>query len=476
MTIKRRLLLFFAIVALSAGAATFALIRGATEAEFRSFVFSGDAEKAGIYAGILGDYYAGRAGWEGLQEFLSDMPTFVHSEPDDRVGGGQAAAGAGRPASALRALPADRIAVADSGGRIVADNSGKLIGTVHPAGHLSLGIPVVSGGRRVGTVLVGSMIDSTFTGEDERFLDRVMRSTAFAVLASMALAVLLGLALSGRITRPLAILERAAGRIAGGDFSAAVPVSGRDEISSLSASFNVMAAELRRLDDAKRRIIADSAHELRTPVTLVRGNLEAMLDGVFPVDEAGLRGVYDETMRLSRLIDMLRELELIDSGGMRLDISRVELGPALEKAASLFKSQAEDKDIALSLDLPAPAPAVMADALRLDEVLYNLIGNAIKYAPRRGSVSVSARGGEDAATIRVDDSGPGISEAERDKVFERFYRTDKSRAQDSGGRGLGLSIAQEIVMAHGGSIRVEGSALGGSSFIVTLPSAEEAEG
>lgn len=475
MSIRRRLLLFFAIVALSAGAATFALVRGATEAEFRSFVFSGDAEKARIYAGMLGDYYAGRSGWEGLQDFLSDMPTFVHSERDD--GGGAAPAGeAGRPAAALRTLPADRIAVADSDGLIVADNSGKLIGTVHPAGHLSLGIPIMSGTGRVGTVLVGSMIDSTFTGEDERFLARVMRSTALAVLASMALAVLLGLALSGRITRPLAILERAARRIAGGDFTAAVPVSGRDEIASLSASFNAMAGDLRRLEDARRRIIADSAHELRTPVTLVRGTLEAMLDGVFPVDEAGLRSVYDETMRLSRLIETLRELELIDSGELRLELARVELGPALEKAASLFKPQAGEKDIALGLDLPERPPAVMADALRLDEVLYNLIGNAIKYAPRGGSVSLSARREGGRASIRVDDSGPGIPEAERDKVFERFYRTDKSRAQDSGGRGLGLSIAQEIVKAHGGSIRIEDSALGGSSFVVTLPSAEGAKG
>jgi len=230
-----------------------------------------------------------------------------------------------------------------------------------------------------------------------------------------------------------------------------------------------MTEELRRLDDAKRRIIADSAHELRTPVTLVRGTLEAMLDGVFPMDEANLRSVYDETMRLSRLIDMLRELELIDSGELSLDIAEIELGPVLEKAANLFKRQAAEKGISLSVEHPSRPPTVRADALRLDEVLYNLIANAIKYTPKGGSVSLSAGRNDGLASIRVDDSGPGIAEAERAMVFERFYRTDKSRAQDSGGRGLGLSIAQEIVKAHGGSIRVEGSRLGGSSFVVTLP-------
>jgi signal transduction histidine kinase len=264
-------------------------------------------------------------------------------------------------------------------------------------------------------------------------------------------------------------------KIAGGDFSVIVPVSGRDEVASLSASFNAMTGELRRLDEAKRRIIADSAHELRTPVTLIRGSLEAMIDGVFPMDLNTIRSVYDETMRLSRLIEMLRELELIDSGELKLSLDDIDVLPALEKAANLFKTSSGEKDIKIEVaDRGAGALAVRVDALRFDEVLYNLIENAIKYSPRGGKVDLTVRREGPSVLISVDDSGPGIPASEREKVFERFYRMDKSRAQDSGGRGLGLSIAYEIVKAHGGSIRIEDSPLGGASFVVTLSRAPSA--
>jgi Signal transduction histidine kinase len=473
MSIKQRLLLFFAIVVCAGGLATFVLVQRATESQFRSYVFSGDSEKAKVYANILGEYYAEHSGWMGLQAFLSEMPAFVFSKLDERIKGDKnLSLSPVYSQSALSALLSDRIAVADSDGRIVADTSGKLLGTVHPAMHLVRGVPVMADFQRVGTVLVGSMVDSSFTGASELFLEQVVRSLALAIVVSMALAVLLGLALSVQITRPLAVLEAAARKVASGDLSVLVPVSGRDEVASLAASFNTMTEELRRLDEAKRRIIADSAHELRTPVTLIRGSLEGMIDGVFPMDAVTVRSVYDETIRLSRLIDMLRELELIDSGELRLNRERIEISPSLYKAASLFRPQAEEKGILIEVDAQGPGGlAIEVDVLRFDEVLYNLIVNAIKYSPRGGRIALAARREGGSVLVSVDDSGPGIPDLERGKIFERFYRTDKSRAQDSGGRGLGLSIAYEIVKAHGGSIRVEESPLGGASFVVTLPAA-----
>lgn len=471
MNIKQRLLLFFAIVVCACGVTTFVLVRQATESQFRSFVFSGDAGKAKIYAGILAEYYTQHGGWEGLQSFLSEMPDFVFAQLEERIKGEQSFSPVPSYSSpTLSALLSDRIAVADAAGHIVADTSGKLLGTVHPEAHLAQGVPIMADFRQVGTVLVGSMVDSSFTGANERFLIQVARSLALAVAVSMAIAVLLGLAFSVQMTRPLASLNEAVRKIAAGDLSVVVPVSGRDEVASLSASFNAMAGELRRLDESKRRIIADSAHELRTPVTLIRGSLEAMLDGIYPTDEATIRSVYDETLRLSRLIDMLRELELIDSGELKLDFGDIDLAAAMEKAANLFRTASGEKAIDIEVLSPQDhALTVSVDPLRFDEVLYNLIENAIKYAPRGGMVAIAVRSEGEIVRISVDDSGPGIPEAEREKVFERFYRTDKSRAQDSGGRGLGLSIAYEIVKAHGGSIHVEGSPLGGSSFVVALP-------
>jgi len=473
MSIKQRLLAFFAIVICIEGLTTFVLAKKATETQFRTYVFAGDAEKAKVYAGILGEYYIEHSGWEGLQPFLSEMPAFVFSMLDEKIKGDKSFSPASTYSySTISALLSDRIAVADASGRIIADTSGKLLGTMHPAMHLAQGVPIMSDFRRIGTVLVGSMVDSTFTGANEQFLGQLVRSLTIAILVSTIIATLLGLALSMRITRPLAVLDGAARRIAGGDLSAIVPVSGRDEIASLSASFNTMSGELRRLDEAKRRIIADSAHELRTPVTLIRGTLEGMLEGVFPIDPDTIRSVYDETMRLSRLIDMLRELELIDSGELRLSLDDVDVLASLEKAAGLFRAQAGEKGITIEIGNGGADPiSIRADILRFDEVLYNLIANAIKYSPRGGRILLSAEREGDSVMIRVDDSGSGIPIPERERVFERFYRMDKSRAQDSGGRGLGLSIAYEITKAHGGRIHIEDSPLGGASFVVTLPSA-----
>jgi two-component system, OmpR family, sensor kinase len=471
MKLKYRLLLCFALVALACGAVNFLLVKRATEAQFRSFVFSGDEAKARVYAGILGDYYSGKGSWDGLQGFLSGIPALLFSRLDESVRGegGSAPSGA-RSLGAFGALLSDRIAVADSAGLIVADTSEKILGTVHPAMHLARGAPIMADFERVGTVLVGSMVDSTFTGSSERFILSIARSLALAVALSMAIAVLLGLAFSARVTGPLASLSAAVEKVASGDLSVLVPVDGRDEVASLSESFNAMTGELRRLEEAKRRIIADSAHELRTPVTLIRGTLEAMLDGIYPADEASLRSALDETIRLSRLIDTLRELELIDSGELELSLEALDAGAIVGKAASLFRPAAAEKGIELSVaEGGADGLGIEADALRLDEVLYNLLANAIKYTPRGGRIELSALAAEGWVCIRVDDSGPGVPEAERRSVLERFYRTDKSRAQDSGGRGLGLSIAYEIVKAHGGRIEVGASRLGGASFAVSLP-------
>ncbi|HET7838952.1 MAG TPA: ATP-binding protein, partial [Rectinemataceae bacterium] len=296
------------------------------------------------------------------------------------------------------------------------------------------------------------------------------RSLSIAILVSAGIAALFGIVLSIQITGPLAALDGAAKRIAAGDLSVTVQVRGEDEVASLSVSFNAMTGELKRLDEAKRRIIADSAHELRTPVTLIRGLLEGVIDGVFPLDMDMIRSVHDETLRLSRLIDMLHELELIDSGELRLSLDEMDLIPALEKAASLFGPSAGEKGICIEVGRGDPGGVrALVDVLRFDEVLYNLIGNAIKYSPRGGKVLCSARRAGASVLIAIEDSGPGIPGPEREKVFERFYRMDKSRAQDSGGRGLGLSIAYEIVKAHGGSIGIEDSPLGGASFVVSLP-------
>jgi len=469
MRLRYRLSLFFLVVILAGSFTSLVLTRSTTERVWRSFVFSGDSAKAKIYATILAEYYAQNRDWEGVQAFLAEIPRQVALTLDLKIHGGEDIPNiTSYSYDTIQALLADRIAVADSDGVIVGDSSGKLLRTVHPAMHLAHGYPILSNFKRVGTVLVGSMIDSSLTGIDERFLSSITSSLLWATLVSGLIALVLGLVFAGRVTRPIGQLHDAARRVAEGNFSVPVPVAGGDELAELSVSFNTMTEELRRLEEEKKRIIADAAHELRTPVTLIQGTVEAMLDGIYPLDRTSLESVHEETIRLSRLIDTLRELELIDSGELDLEFGEVDLLELARKALPLFASQAAAKGIDLGVAGELPV-LVKGDYLRLGEVLYNLLSNAIKYSPKGSVVRASVGEREGRPLLVVEDSGPGIPPAERQRVFERFYRLDASRAQDRGGRGLGLAIAQEIVKAHGGSIEAGDSGLGGAAFIVRFP-------
>jgi signal transduction histidine kinase len=196
-----------------------------------------------------------------------------------------------------------------------------------------------------------------------------------------------------------------------------------------------------------------------------------MIDGVYPLDVPTIESVHEETIRLARLIDTLRELEIIESGRLELALEEVDAVEIARKAVNLFTSSTKEKGIRLFIEtMEGTAFRVRADYLRLGEVVYNLLSNAIKYAPSGGSVrvAVSRDARSNLVEVAVDDSGPGIPPQERERVFERFYRIDKSRAR--GGTGLGLAIAAEIVKAHGGSITIGDSDLGGASFVVAIPS------
>ena len=468
MKLRTRFLLILAAVILAGSVSTFVLIRASAESVFRSYVFSGDRDKAKLYAALLGELYAKNRSWEEAKKFLEEFPVLVYSFLVKDW-----AYPFTLPPGTSKILGAERIVVADEKGVIVADTGGNLLGTVHPPHHLETGVPVMADFRRVGTVLVGSMIDSSLTPTGERFLTALTGSLAAATLVSGLIAFVLGLFFMLRVSRALGKLTEGARRVAGGDLAVLIPVQGKDEIAELSDSFNHMTGELRKLEEAKRRIIADSAHELRTPVTLIQGLLEGMMDGIFPTDAATLKSVHEETLRLSRLIDTLRELEVIESGRLELHLEDVDLGLLASQAAALFAGRLQDKGLSLSLPPAEPAvPPIKVDRLRLGEVVYNLLANAVRHTPEGGRIRISIDRSEEFTVFKVEDSGPGVPEEEREKIFERFYRIDKARSAARGGSGLGLSIAREIVRAHGGSLTAEASDLGGAAFLVRLPACE----
>lgn len=270
-----------------------------------------------------------------------------------------------------------------------------------------------------------------------------------------------------RMSRPLDELLEASNKVAEGDYSVRVQEKGPPEVYSLMRGFNSMTERLHVNDQQRRNMLADVSHELRTPITIIQGNVEGILDGLYPADEARLKSIIEETQILSRLVDDLRTMALAESGSLQLIREPTELALFIQEVISGFESQAKDKDIQIDLSL-ADVESVNIDALRIREVLSNIISNALRYTPRGGEVKVglteSGAGAERSVTILVQDSGSGIESADLSQVFDRFYKSS-----DSGGMGLGLSIAKYIVEAHGGKIWAESELGRGTKISFTLP-------
>jgi signal transduction histidine kinase len=270
-----------------------------------------------------------------------------------------------------------------------------------------------------------------------------------------------------RMFTPLDELYNASERVANGDYSVRVQEKGPPEIHSLMRSFNSMAERLQVNDQQRRNMLADISHELRTPITVIQGNVEGMLDGVYPADEERLKSIIEETQILSRLVEDLRTLALAESGALHLKREPTNIAELIRDAVSAFDALVKEKEIHIETILSDIEDANI-DPQRIREVLTNLLSNALRYTPRGGEVRVrlteAGSGLERTLTISVEDSGPGIDPAILPHVFDRFYKSS-----DSGGMGLGLSIAKYLVEAHDGKIWAESEMGKGTTISFTLP-------
>ena len=269
-----------------------------------------------------------------------------------------------------------------------------------------------------------------------------------------------------RMSMPLDELLDASNKVAEGDYSARVQEQGWPEVRSLAQGFNTMVEKLQLSDQQRRNMLADISHELRSPLTIMQGNLEGMIDGVYAVDTERLKSLYDETQILSRLVDDLRTLSLAESGSLQLKRELTDLGLLIREVVSAFESQAHEKEIKIESVLEH-VDELEIDPQRVREVLSNLIGNALRYTPSQGTVKVgvaeSTSVEERSVLVYVQDSGPGIVSSDLSRIFDRFYKSS-----DSGGMGLGLSIAKYLVEAHGGKIWAESEAGQGTKISFTL--------
>jgi two-component system sensor histidine kinase BaeS len=342
------------------------------------------------------------------------------------------------------------------------------MGDIVSSGELAQGTEVEVDGQVVGTVLTTG-VSPELTPREELFLTRINRALLYAALGATAIALVLGLVLARTLTRPLRELTAASRAVACGELGQQVAVRSKDELGELAAAFNRMSAELARANQARRQMTADIAHDLRTPLTVIKGYAEGLRDGDLAPAAATFETVYQEAEHLSRLIDDLRTLSLADAG--KLALTSRELAPRvlLERAASAHLPQAQRLGINLDVHAAADLPLLHVDPERMAQVLGNLVGNALRYTPEGGAITLAAERRGDAVHLLVRDTGTGIHPADLPHIFDRFYRGDDARATGEGESGLGLAIAKSLVEAHGGTISAASRLGQGSVFTIVLP-------
>jgi signal transduction histidine kinase len=505
----------FTLVILIGAVITYVVAAQTVASQFRLYVSQRGQLRAESWATLFANYYAQTGSWAGVEKLLADLPIAVASpgmmgqgRGGPRYGQGQSGGLAGTPGGhGMGATAEDHVILADANGRVVLDSEGEIVGQTLPQNELAQGAPVTVEGKRVGTLLVVTPDSGPSAALASNFLTGLNRGVLLAAGVAGLVALLLGAVLVQQIIAPLRRLQSAAHAIASGDLSQRVTTNSRDEVGEVSRAFNQMAEALEDDERLRRHMMADIAHELRTPLTVVQGQVEALLDGVFPLTPEQLVPIHDETLLLSRLVADLRDLALAEAGQLTIERNSIDLGDLARRVVAAVEPVAVEKDIGLSLDIFPNLPTISADADRLNQVLHNLLSNALRHTPGGGQITVSVRratvedwkigrleGWERGRTVpapnlpisqfpdlpifhpstppllvSVADTGPGIPAGDLPYIFDRFYRADKSRSRAGGGSGLGLTIARYIVEAHGGRIWAESQVGKGTQIMFMLP-------
>lgn len=308
------------------------------------------------------------------------------------------------------------------------------------------------------------------------FRTAMLQSLLVSAGAAALVAILASLFIAHQIARPIRTMAGATQRIAAGHYAERVPSEpngAHDEIGALAASFNEMAASLEQTEERRLALLADVAHEMRTPIALLQGSLEGLLDGVVEASPQTWARLHDEAGRLRRLVDDLQELSRAEAHQIALALQPLPPSVIVQSAVDRLSPQFHDKGLDLHVTVPPTVPAVQADQDRAVQVLTNLLANALRYTPAPGCVEVDVTQRKAVVAFAVRDTGIGLAPEHLKHLFERFYRVDKSRSRALGGSGIGLTIAKALVEAMGGEIRAESAGPGrGSTFTFTLPGAE----
>lgn len=448
-SLRFRLLMSFTLVILVTIGTVFFFINQATQNEIRQLAERVDQMRTDRMENELSMYHSRRGSWTGIQSYIEQWGN----------------------------LYGQRIIVINTEGTVVADSEAELLGDSYPSDTQDdiQGRPLSSPWQpdAVGTLYITpeappewgvSSLQITFNAIGYFFI--------WGGLIAVALALLMTYVLSRRILAPVRSLTTAARHLGRGDFSQRVQVSDKSELGELADTFNSMASDLERTEQLRRNMVADAAHELRTPLSNIRGYLEAIRDGVIQPDMDVIQSLEEEANILSRLADDLQELSLAEAGELKLNCQVEDISKLINQAATAIRNQTTAKGVSIYTELPDSLPPVNIDHYRIGQVLRNLIENAIAHTPEGGTIHVSAKQQDNWVEVSVTDTGEGISPDDLPKIFERFFRADRSRTRATGGSGLGLTIVKRLVDMHGGKIGAQSEPGKGSHFAFTIPVAD----
>ncbi|MDP2920227.1 MAG: ATP-binding protein [Dehalococcoidia bacterium] len=445
-----RLLLAFILVILVVTGTILVFVVRNTGSELQQFDRRAEQNRATGLGFLLTRYYALIGSWEGIQLLVEQIG--VSEE--------------------------EHIVVTDADGILVANSRGSSLGKQYhttaegtplftprflPRGGTPLAPPQ---GKKIGTLYINPESKPTLT---RHLAETINRFLLWGGLIAVVIALLLTFVLSRRILAPVRALTATARKLGEGDLSQRVQSQDKGELGELAQTFNAMASELERSEKLRRNLVADTAHEIRTPLSNIRGYLEAILDGVVSPDEATISSLNEEVALLSRLVEDLQELALAEAKELKLVIQPEDISAIINQSVVSMQGQAASKDITLKAELPERLPLCAIDAGRIGQVLRNLLTNAVTHTTSGGAVTITATPSGNQVEVSVTDTGDGIPAEELANIFERFYRVDRSRSRRTGGSGLGLTIARRLVEAHGGRITAESQPGKGSRFTFAVP-------
>jgi len=431
------------VLAVTLGAVVL-LVNKALTGSFQDYVEDQQSARVQRAESVLSRYYDRRREWIGVE-------ATVQSVAD---------------------LMGERLVLADAQGRVVADSQNTLVGQMARDEWRGRRVSIRSQEFAVGTLYINPMglgqraVDT----RGQLFLSTLNSYLSWAVVVGVVAALALSLGLARWIAAPLEALTGAVRRMERGELEQRIDTSIGGEVGALAEAFNSLAASLARVEALRQNMVTDIAHELRTPLSSIRGYLEAIQDGVVKPNRATLDTIHRELMQLTRLVDDLQELSLAEAHQLQLHRERVDVGELVASEVQAVLPQATAQQVELSMDATDEPRWVWLDGGRVRQVLGNILRNALAHTPAGGRIGVSVGSADGHVQIAVADSGPGIAPNDVAHVFERFYRADKARSRRAGGTGLGLTIARELVRAHGGEISVQSELGKGSRFLIRLPS------